>query len=41
MTFTWKSGAIAVLVIALGVAGGLTLKELVNKAKTVAPAKTA
>lgn len=41
MSFTWKSGALTVLVIALGVAGGLKLNELINKAKTVAPAKTA
>lgn len=41
MNLTFKSGALLALVIAVGVFGGLKLNELANKAKTVAPAKTA
>lgn len=45
MNLTFKSGAVLALVVALGVFGGLQLNVLantvVNKAKTVPPAKTA
>lgn len=39
MNFNLKTGALTVLVIAVGVFGGMQLNQLVNKAKMPPPAK--
>lgn len=40
MTFTWKSGAVFVVLVAAGFVLGSFGIQMINKAKTVPPAKT-